>query len=114
MRQADSRGARRTDGKRNDMEERIEFTRKSQEELRELEAELRRLQVKEKSARPDLLVGFWNQIFQLKRKRRAARRRVARLARDEPGDRDDLKEEVTRALTDLRTALETAETRFRP
>ena len=85
-----------------------------QEELNRLDERLRRLQEWEKSASEELKVGWWNQIFQLRKKRAEAADRLKRLAvSDDERAQAGLKAQVEEALVDLKTALETAETRFR-
>jgi hypothetical protein len=83
-----------------------------EKQLEELDERLARLQSRAREARPELRIGYWNQIYQIKKKRRKAGELIDAFAGAPESKRKRLSGDVDQALTDLRTALETAETRF--
>jgi hypothetical protein len=88
------------------------YRRKSEAELKELNARLDLLDSKAQKADAEAKIGFTEQIYELKEKRDNLRDRIEDL-KEASGDAwKDLRKGIEEAALDLRTALDVASTRF--
>lgn len=81
-------------------------------ELQELDERLAALKTKATDADPELKIGMQSQIYELDEKRGQAQDALEELSKAGSGEMPPVDHTAEEALTDLRTALEVAETRF--
>ncbi|MBD3336243.1 MAG: hypothetical protein GF355_12070 [Candidatus Eisenbacteria bacterium] len=81
-------------------------------ELKRLTERLERFRGSAREADPEMKIGYGTQVHQLLKKRDAAQEKLEELEQAGGKDREELRRALDKALLDLKTALETAETRF--
>ncbi len=81
-------------------------------ELQELDQRLTAFKDRAKDAHPELKIGIQSQIYELDEKRLHAHDAIEKLSKAEADELPLADQTAEEALTDLRTAIEVAETRF--
>jgi hypothetical protein len=104
-------GDDRTKGRRVE-ETKDAYRRKSEAELKELNARLDLLDSKAQKAHAEAKIGYTERIYELKKRRDGLRDRIEELSRAGGDAWKDLRKGIEEAALDLRTALDVAATRF--
>jgi chromosome segregation ATPase len=97
---------------RNVRETREAYAQRREAELKELNARLYSLEAQAEHAEAEAKIGYGEQIYELKEKRRHARDKIEELKRAGGEAWKDLVDGIEEAVTDFRTALDVASTRF--
>jgi hypothetical protein len=101
------------DGGENMDETKVEYMRKQQAELKELEARLDLLESKADMADAEAKIGFGEQVYELKEKCDNLRDDIEDLKKADDDTWKDLRNKIEEATIDFRTALDVAATRFK-
>jgi hypothetical protein len=88
------------------------YTLKRQAELRELIARLELIESQAEKADAEAKLGYNEQIYELREKRKEVADHIEDLKTAEAGNWNDLKKQTEEAILDFRTALDVAATRF--
>ena len=89
------------------------YRQKREAELKELNARLELLESKADKAKAELKIGFDEQIYELKEKRDNLKGKIDELKEASGEAWSDMTKGVEEAVTDLKTALDVAATRFK-